>query len=70
MYFLALSQAPPVLEKENAIWIPETIIPARSPLTASFPKNVPTNNGDPITRRPGAIIFWIEAAVEIAMHFS
>lgn len=70
MYFLALSQAPPVLEKEKAICTPETIIPARSPLTAYIPKRVPTTMGEPMTRRPGAIIFYREALVEIAMHLS
>ena len=32
-YFLALSHAPPVLEAENAIWIPDTIVPGIIPLT-------------------------------------
>lgn len=70
MYFLALSQAPPVLEKEKAIWIPETMIPAKSPETALDPNKNPTTSGDPITKRPGAIIFLIEAEVEIEIHFS
>ena len=32
--FLQLSQAPPELEAEKAIWIPETMAPARIPLVA------------------------------------
>jgi len=46
------------------------MIPARRPDTAFFPKKSPTNNGDPITKRPGAIIFLREALVEIAIHLS
>lgn len=70
MYFLALSQAPPVFENEMAIYTPDTIEPASNPLTPLGPKRIPTKNGDPITKTPGAIIFLIEALVEIAMHLS
>jgi hypothetical protein len=65
MYFLALSQAPPVFEKEIAIYTPLTMIPASNPETPCTPNNIPTIKGDPITSMPGAIIFLREADVEI-----
>lgn len=68
IYFLALSQAPPVLEKLIAIYTPLTIIPANNPETAEGPNKIPAAKGDPITNKPGAIIFFMEAFVEIAMH--
>jgi hypothetical protein len=70
MYFFALSQAPPVFENEMAIYTPETISPAKRPLTASVPKKRPTKKGVQITNIPGAIIFLREAFVEIAMQDS
>src|SRR3569833_832418 len=68
MYFLVLSQAPPVLENEKAIWTPDTMIPARRPLIAWIPNKKPMMRGDQITKRPGANIFLREAFVEMAMH--
>ncbi len=38
MYFLALSQAPPVFEADTAICTPETIAPGRKPNKAFGPK--------------------------------
>ena len=49
MYFLALSQAPPVLEAEMAIWMPETIIPGRRPATTLGPKRMPRQMGVAMT---------------------
>lgn len=45
MNFLALSQAPPVLELEMAIWTPLTRAPGNKPATALGPKKRPTING-------------------------
>lgn len=70
IYFFALSHAPPVLLNEIAIYTPETISPANKPLTALVPKNNPTKKGVIMTRIPGAIIFLIEALVEMAMQRS
>merc|ERR1712048_527683 len=70
MYFLALSQAPPELEAEKAIWIPETMAPARIPLVAWYPKRYPMRSGETMTRAPGAIIFLREALVEMSMQAS
>lgn len=69
MYFLALSQAPPELELEMAIWTPETITPARYPETALGPKSDPRRIGVKMTIIPGIIISVSEALVEISMHF-
>jgi len=46
------------------------MIPANRPLTPRGPKSTPMRSGDPRTRIPGAIIFEIDAYVEMAMHFS
>jgi hypothetical protein len=46
MYFLALSQAPPVFEAEIASWIPETRAPARRPATQFLPKRTPATRGE------------------------
>ena len=70
IYFLALSQAPPELENDIAIWTPETIDPARRPLTPLAPKRNPMTIGDRSTNRPGAHISLIEDFVEIIMHRS
>ncbi len=70
MYFLALSQAPPVLENEMAICTPLTMLPANTPLTASVPNNHPNIKGVKTTSIPGATIFFREALVEMAMHLS
>ena len=69
IYFLVLSQAPPVLENEKAIYTPDTMIPAKSPLTASGPKKRPVKKGVKRTKSPGATILEIEALVEISIHF-
>lgn len=70
MYFLALSQAPPEFEKEIAIYTPDTMEPARSPLTPLAPKRKPMNKGESRTRSPGANISLREALVEMATHLS
>jgi hypothetical protein len=49
IYFLALSQAPPVLEAEIAIWTPETKAPGNKPATALGPNKKPTIMGVRIT---------------------
>jgi len=68
MYFLALSQAPPVFEAEIAIYTPLIKAPGKSPATAFGPNNNPTNNGLTITRAPGATISFNDAIVEILIH--
>jgi hypothetical protein len=49
MYFLALSQAPPVLDAEIAIYTPLISAPGNKPATAYGPKNNPTTVGVTIT---------------------
>lgn len=49
MYFLALSQAPPVLEAEIAIWTPLAIAPGRNPSNALGPKMNPSRKGVRVT---------------------
>jgi hypothetical protein len=65
MYFLALSQAPPVLEKLMASWIPEAMHPAIKPLTPLAPKKKPKKRGERMTRSPGGTIILMEELVEI-----
>lgn len=55
-YFLALSQALPVLDIETAIWTPETRAPARSPARVRVPNSTPTTTGVNMTKQPGGII--------------
>ena len=49
IYFLALSQAPPVLEADMAIWTPLTIAPGKKPKRAFGPKKNPSKNGVTVT---------------------
>lgn len=49
IYFLALSQAPPVFEAEIAIWTPLTIAPGKNPNKALGPKRKPSKNGVTVT---------------------
>lgn len=49
IYFLALSQAPPVFEAEIAIWTPLTIAPGKNPSKAFGPKKNPSKNGVTVT---------------------
>lgn len=68
MYFLALSQAPPVLAADIAIWTPLTIAPGKKPARILGPKMKPRAKGVKMTRHPGAIISISEALVEILIH--
>ncbi len=65
IYFLALSQAPPALAIITAIKKPLTVAPAKRPPRAAGPIKKPTAVGVAIVRRPGTIIFFKAAAVEI-----
>ena len=49
IYFLALSQAPPVLDAETAIWTPLTIAPGKNPNNALGPKIIPKAKGVTVT---------------------
>ena len=49
MYFLALSQAPPVLAAEMAICTPLTMAPGRNPARMVGPKANPSTRGDRMT---------------------
>jgi len=69
IYFLQLSQAPPVLAEEIAIYTPETKAPGNIPANPFGPKSIPNNNGVKITKQPGAIISLRDSLVEIAIHF-
>jgi hypothetical protein len=51
IYFFALSQAPPVLAAEMAIWTPLTMAPGRNPARMVGPKAKPRIKGDKITYR-------------------
>mmetsp|Transcript_20395 Transcript_20395/g.33832 ORF Transcript_20395/g.33832 Transcript_20395/m.33832 type:complete len:306 (-) Transcript_20395:1298-2215(-) len=68
-YFLALSQAPPVLAWEMASWTPEVRLPTSKPHTHSTPKKAPVMIGEKMTSRPGRTISLKEASVEILMHW-
>src|SRR5690606_24779975 len=70
MYFLALSQAPPLLDEEIASTPPATSEPARMPATAGTPNRKPATSGVPMIRTPGAIISRSAALVEIATHWA
>lgn len=70
MYFLQLSQAPPVLAEEIAIYTPETKDPGNIPANPFGPNNTPNTNGVKITRQPGAIISLRDSLVETAIHLS
>jgi hypothetical protein len=48
-----------------AIYTPETIAPAKRPLTPRGPSKKPKTRGETITNNPGAIISLSEALVEI-----
>jgi len=45
--------------------MPETMAPARRPLTALWPNKRPAKKGVKITRAPGAIILFSDALVDI-----
>lgn len=49
MYFLALSQAPPVLEADRAICTPLTMAPGKKPIRALGPKKKPNKKGVTVT---------------------
>ena len=68
MYFLALSQAPPALEKATATCTPETMAPERRPQTPLGPRRKPTTRGERRTKRPGATMCLMEACVAIVIH--
>merc|ERR1712066_356341 len=70
MYFLELSQAPPVLLMEMASCTLETKAPDSRPAQQFFPKPRPATRGLKITKAPGASISRSEASVEILMHRS
>ena len=70
MNFLQLSQAPPELEEEIAIWTPETMTPARYPETAFGPNTIPSMIGVKMTMIPGMIISYKLETVEISMHLA
>jgi len=44
-----LSQAPPVLDAEIAIWTPLTMAPGKNPSKALGPKRNPSKNGVTVT---------------------
>mmetsp|Transcript_3243 Transcript_3243/g.10111 ORF Transcript_3243/g.10111 Transcript_3243/m.10111 type:complete len:288 (-) Transcript_3243:1611-2474(-) len=67
-YFLALSQAPPVLLADMASCTPLSSPPARRPATLCTPNSVPVTIGDRMTSRPGATISRRLASVEILMQ--
>lgn len=70
IYFFALSQAPPVLDDEIAIYTPLTSAPGSRPAIAFGPKIAPMTNGVNMTKAPGANISLREAYVDILTHLS
>ena len=66
--FLALSQAPPELELEIAIYTALTKAPGKIPATALVPNRNPKMMGVPITKSPGPTISLREAVVEILIQ--
>lgn len=68
IYFLALSQAPPVLAAEMAICTPLTNAPGKKPARILGPNTNPKNRGVKITKAPGAIISIKDALVDILIH--
>ena len=63
MYFLALSQAPPVFDIEMAYWTPEIKAPGRIPAIALGPKHIPTAKGVTMTNKAGGIISLRDASI-------
>ncbi len=49
IYFLALSQAPPVFDADTAICTPLTIAPGKNPNKAFGPRKYPNKNGVTVT---------------------
>jgi hypothetical protein len=49
IYFLALSQAPPVFDADTAIWTPLTIAPGKNPIKCFRPKEETNKNGVTVT---------------------
>lgn len=70
MYFFALSQAHPVLLMLIAICTPDTNAPVSNPAVQFLPNATPQINGESMTSKPGAIISFNEASVEILIHRS
>lgn len=68
IYFLALSQAPPVFDADIANYTPLANAPGNNPAIASGPNKNPTAIGVTITNNPGAIISFNEALVEILIQ--
>ena len=68
MYFLALSQAPPLLAIKIAIITPLTSAPASRPPRLSTPSRKPTSKGATTAIMPGRIISFNAAVVEMDTH--
>ena len=68
MYFLVLSQAPPVLLIDIANYTPVNNIPTNNPGTKIAWKRIPKNKGVNITIKAGTIIICKEALVATAIH--
>lgn len=67
-YFLQLSQAPPELELEIAIYTALTKAPGNKPATALGPNKNPNTNGVNTTNIPGPIISLRLAWVDILIQ--
>merc|ERR1719160_2429305 len=65
MYFLELSQAPPVLLMEMASCTLDTKAPDNIPAQVFLPKPRPATKGLKMTKAPGRIISFNDASVEI-----
>ena len=68
IYFLALSQEPPALAIITAKTKPETTAPAKRPISASNPINIPTTTGEIIASKEGSTISFCAALVTICLN--
>ncbi len=67
MYFLALSQAPPELDRKLAISWPVRMVPARKAPSARLPMAKPTTTGERMASRAGVASSRSEAAVQMSI---
>ena len=70
IYFLVLSQAPPVLLIDIASYTPLKRAPGKRPATNIGWNTTPKNIGVKITNRPGNIISLNEAFVDTSIHLA
>ena len=70
MYFFALSQAPPALDRKAASAKPVASPPTKSPMTPATPSRSPTSTGATMAMSDGRIISRCAPRVEMATQRS